>query len=251
VDEHVVGIKLEENEYIKRPPDDVPLPDGRLSCITCHDSRLQEYPNHKLQEQNPMFLRRAPYEEVLTFEWAKSEMDSRYRQTRYTICLYCHRKEPLLQFSPHKNQINKDGSVNAALCIFCHYEVPDRNAVAQSDWKLKGRLETQCIGCHMGKTRYHPIRVTHYGNEPPERIYNQIKFSERRVGVIIPLGVDAEGKERVVCVSCHNPHQRGVLKNILTQKGEDSHQRLRLDGFQMCLACHGQAVGVPAPGSPF
>ena len=50
-DEHVVGVKLvADNKRFKKPPSDFPLPDGKLSCITCHDLRLQEYPNKNLQE---------------------------------------------------------------------------------------------------------------------------------------------------------------------------------------------------------
>jgi len=251
LEEHIVGIKLQEDPYIKQPPQDFLLPEGKISCVTCHDLRLQEYPNPSIKEKNPMFLRRAPYKDMLTFEWAKSEMDIRYRQSRYGLCLYCHKMGPLLQWSPHKNQITSRGEINKQMCLFCHFEVPDRDAIEVRDWKLRGKLQDHCKGCHMGKTRYHPIRVTHYGNTLPDKIKNQIKFSQKRLKIIIPLDTDAQGVLRVTCPSCHNPHQRGVLKNIATRRGADANKKLRVDGFGMCLACHGQAVGVPTSGAPF
>jgi uncharacterized Zn finger protein (UPF0148 family) len=245
-------VEAKEDKYFKKPPADFPLQDGKLTCITCHDVRVQEQPSLSVKENNPMFIRGAPYEVQLTFEWNKSERDDeRYSQNRYVMCFKCHRKGPLLQWSPHQNQIDKTGKINEELCLFCHSEVPDRNAVDPSEWKLIGKPQNQCINCHMGKTRFHPIRVTHYGNSSPDKIRSQIEYSRRRIGLVIPLDADAQGVQRVVCPSCHNPHQRGVLKNAAAAKGADSKSRLRLEGFTMCLACHGAAVGVPTTGAPF
>ncbi len=249
--EHAVGITLKEGAHIRKPPSDFPLPNGRISCITCHDARLQEAANKTANSANPSFLRRYPYEMVKTFEWAKSEMDERYQQDRYGICLFCHVQGAVLQFSPHKNQIKPNGEINAELCLMCHTEVPDREAIDRKDWKIIGRLQDQCKNCHMGKTRYHPIRVTHYGNNPPQKIRNQIKSAERKLGVLIPYDNDAKGEGRLVCPSCHNPHQRGVQKNPVTAKGADVHQKLKVEGFGMCLACHGTSPGMPQMGAPF
>ncbi len=250
--EHLVGVAVPENKYFKKPSADFLLQDGKLTCVTCHDPRVQEKDDLSEKEKNPMFLRRYDFKTQLTFEWNKSETaDVRYSQNRYILCFECHKKGQLLQWSPHKNQLNERGEINEELCLFCHLEVPDVNAVDKSEWKLRRKSQHQCLNCHMGKTRFHPIRVTHYGNLPPANIINQIEYSKRRVGVIIPLGIDAQGAKRVVCNSCHNPHQRGVLKNSLSQKGADGVKRLRLDGFTMCLACHGAAVGSPTPGTPF
>ncbi len=242
-EEHVVGIPVKENELFKKPSADFPLQNGKITCITCHDVRLQEKNNLSAKESNPMFIRGAPYDYQMTFEWNKSETDDeRYSQNRYMLCFKCHRKGPLLQWSPHQNQITKTGKINEEQCFICHSEIPDRAAVEKSEWRLLRKLKEQCINCHMGKTRFHPIRVTHYGNTIPQKIYSQIKYSERRIGIIVPMDFDSKGVERLVCTSCHNPHQRGVLKNKVTSKGADTDRRLRLDGFAMCLACHGTAV---------
>ncbi len=250
--EHLVGIEVPENKYFKKPAADFPLQDGKLTCITCHDARIQEKNDLSTKEKNSMFLRKYGLDVQLTFEWNKSETaDERYSQNRYVLCFECHKTGPLLQWSPHKNQLNAKGEINEELCLFCHIEVPDVNTADQSEWKLRRKNQHQCLNCHMGKTRFHPIRVTHYGNTVPAKITNQIEYSKRRVGVLIPMENDAQGVKRLVCNSCHNPHQRGVLKNPLSKKGADSHRRLRLDGFTMCLACHGAAVGSPTPGTPF
>lgn len=253
MEEHVVGVKLQpDNKRYKMPPADFKLDkDGKITCITCHDLRLQEYPNAKVKENNSMFLRHYPSEIMLTFEWADSELDERYRQSRYTLCLNCHIQGSVLAWSPHKNQIKPNGEINEELCLFCHYEVPERDAMDRKDWKVRGPIQHNCKNCHMGKTRQHPIRVTHYGNTCPPKIYNQIKNSERRIGLVMPLEIDVQGVERVTCCSCHNAHQKGVLKNSIASKGADEANRLRLPGFSVCLACHGEAVGVPQGGRPF
>lgn len=246
-DEHVVGVPIIENEYFKLPPSDFPLDNGKLTCITCHDPRLQEKPNTSVRDKNRQFLRRAPFEIMRTFEWAKSEFDSRHRQSRYVFCFFCHKKEKVMAWSPHKNHLKRNGDVNEDMCLFCHLKVPDRTVFNPNENRyLTTPLEAQCKSCHMGKTRLHPIRVNHYGRMPPDRIVQQIKYTERRAGTSIPL---VGG--RVVCSSCHNAHQRGVMKNPITKKGADARKRLRVEGYSICLACHGESVGTPISGRPF
>ena len=252
-EEHIVGVPLREDANYIKPPKEFLLQDGNISCITCHECKPQRQQNLSAKEKNSAFLRGgAPYNTYLTFEWVRSEAtDVRYKQNRYGICLFCHKSGAVLQWSPHKNQVETNGQINEELCLYCHSDVPDRAAVEAKDWKLNDPLQYYCVGCHMGKTRFHPIRVTHYGCEPPEKIKNQIKYSERRLGVIVPYGQDATGINRLTCPSCHTAHQQGVLKNQITMKGADSNKRLRVEGFGMCLTCHGEAVGVPVGGAPF
>ncbi|MFQ5646613.1 MAG: hypothetical protein ACE5GM_06770 [bacterium] len=247
VDQHVYNVPVVEDSRHKAPPPDFPLKDGNIiTCITCHDVRLQEKPNKSIKSQNKSFLRRAPYEVIKTFFWG-NDPDERYFQTRYALCLFCHIKGSLTQFSPHQNQINPDGSVNRAMCLFCHTEVPDRNAILPKDWKLRKTLYSHCKSCHMGKTVLHPIRVNHYGRMPPENIAKQIAYSEKRLGLMIP-----RSNGRLVCPSCHNPHAKGVELNPITRKGADATKRLRVDGYGICLTCHGEAgPGTPKSGRPF
>lgn len=246
-DEHVVDVLVTEGPFFRLPPQDFPLNNGKLTCITCHDVRIQESTNQAVREKNSLFLRRAPFEKMRTFEWTKSEVDERYRQSRFVFCFFCHKKEALQQFSPHKNQLKRNGEVNEDICLFCHTEVPDRTVFNPSEnRKLAAPLEAQCKSCHMGKTRLHPIRVNHYSRMPPDRIIQQIKYSERRIGLVIP-----RAEERLVCSSCHNAHQRGVLKNPITKKGADARKRLRVEGYGICLTCHGESVGTPVSGRPF
>ena len=82
-DEHVVGVLIPDSPYFRRPPQDFPLDNGKLTCITCHDVRIQEAANPNIRDKNPPFLRRAPFEIERTFEWARSEIDERYRQSRF------------------------------------------------------------------------------------------------------------------------------------------------------------------------
>ena len=61
------------------------------------------------------------------------------------------------------------------------------------------------------------------------------EFEERRM-VRLPLEED----DRVTCVTCHNPHERGLLKGP-AGIGADEDKRLRMATYnEQCTACHGR-----------
>jgi len=93
------------------------------------------------------------------------------------------------------------------------------------------------------------MRVTHFGRKPPSPILNNIKMAEKRLKMVIPLSED----QTLVCPSCHNPHAKGVLLDAAAAKGAGEKHRLRLPrGYQICLMCHGAAIGKPSVGGyPF
>jgi hypothetical protein len=58
---------------------------------------------------------------------------------------------------------------------------------------------------------------------------------EKKYDVSLPLGPD----NTVVCASCHNPHQSGVILGkggYATPSGE--HRLVVEDPWELCVACH-------------
>ena len=45
-----------------------------------------------------------------------------------------------------------------------------------------------------------------------------------------------ESTGKVYCGTCHNPHERGVIKNVTGSKGADEPKRLR--ATNICENCH-------------
>ena len=62
-----------------------------------------------------------------------------------------------------------------------------------------------------------------------------MQYEERRL-VSLPL----DGDSSLTCVTCHNPHERGLLKGP-AGVGADEEKRLRLATFnEICTPCHGR-----------
>ncbi len=211
-------------------PDNFILTDGKMTCVTCHDFALQNQSDAAVKRKHKAFLKGGPY------------------TNRTAICYKCHVRRQYKQYSPHE-QLDSNGKVMEQSCVFCHKEVPNRNEKDYKKAKLKKALKSFCVGCHIGKNKWHPMRVTHFGKKPPAPILNNIKMAEKRLKILIPLSEE----QTLVCPTCHNPHAKGVLLNPIAAKGAGERRRLRLPkGYQICLMCHGAAVGKPTVGGyPF
>jgi len=162
------------------------------------------------------------------------------------MCYGCHKKEKYLQFNPHRYQVNAEEGINEQLCLVCHSKVPDRSTMEEKEFALRTKLDTYCVGCHPKQVRRHPMRADHYGKTMSEE-----SFSFFRTAIPMRVSFIPFSEERLICSTCHNPHQRGVSTNKITQKGEDERGRLRLVGYEMCAACHRGSYGVPVSGAPF
>ena len=209
-------------------PADFPLQDGKISCATCHDIALQCREDDTAQKNNKTFLRGAPY------------------ANRTGLCIRCHKQGTYKAFDPHE-QLDEEGRVIQEKCLYCHSEVPDvehstfglrrtRRTLLTKTVKLIGDLEVLCNRCHFNQSRFHPINADHF-RVPPKRILENMRRSEKKLGVILPLDYDGE----ITCPTCHNPHERGVIPSgKASAKGAGEKYRLRVPGAptRMCLACH-------------
>lgn len=155
------------------------------------------------------------------------------------------RSEALLSaINPH-NQIGDTGEVLWGTCVTCHKGVPDIKARSIKNVKLyyEDDADKLCRACHTVKK--HPgsegISVTMSGYSAPDHLvvpsktvaYN-MKLSLKEIPMILPLDPKT-GK--LLCVTCHNPHERGLLPGR-PDWGGDYNMRLRSAGLDICQYCH-------------
>lgn len=177
------------------------------------------------------------------------------------VCFECHKKNKYRICDPH-TQINEKGNIIEEKCLYCHLEKPDEKRatfkIHRSEIKFNRDIEMICMGCH-GAKQYqlaHPFNANHL-LKPSAEMSLMMKKTEKQFGIIFPL--DYDGK--IMCATCHNPHQRGVIPNERDAAGGAGEKgRIRLPGqvdsamakgvseefmtritnfeHKICLACH-------------
>jgi uncharacterized Zn finger protein (UPF0148 family) len=249
----------------------LPLYAGRISCLTCHLLKGHSKPDKSVLSQNPYFLRR-PRAELLAFFNKQEKSDqlaflsarrrprfsspqltvsknkkSKQQSYTYALCYECHPREHYLQFNVHRNQLTgEDNRINQEMCYMCHKEMPDASTSNPRGFQLKTKLDDYCTGCHAEQVKAHPAEVDHFGKMPSEGVLSVIKGFTKTGNYFLPFS-----NQRIVCTTCHNPHQRGVSRNKATMKGEDERWRLRFVGYEICAICHRGSFGVTTREAPF
>ncbi len=212
-DIHIVGVRP-KNVTV---PKDLPLQNGRLTCETCHDASIQCTGNRKKAKENPLFLRRDGL-------------------SRYEFCFLCHKPKAFQRLNPHIHQRDDKGRIVKKRCLFCHSSVPDpehMRGVGEVKFSVKDPDEC-CRGCHQGFEFFHPGGFTHIGVRPSKKIMSAIETSLERLGIEVPLY-----QGRIMCATCHNPHEIGVIKFKAASIGSTRPNRLRLSHTrEMCVVCH-------------
>lgn len=170
-----------------RIPAELPLENGRVVCATCHGTEGIEYQApDRFDPKAPDFLRGGPYANL----------------TR--LCHRCHDEQPYQRPNVHA-LLDDTGATKKKQCEYCHTKAPDpEKARSREDVELRLPPEKLCLGCHL-KTPH--LNALEHSTKPDEKMRKRIEAAEKKHGVILPL--DAEG--RVTCVTCHSPHQKGVI----------------------------------------
>lgn len=180
-DNHPVDVVPSKERRI-HIPDDFPLTDGRVTCVTCHRIRCQG------EKENPLFLRGGPY------------------RNRLEVCLVCHVKDEYTKTNPH-DQIAENGDIREDRCLYCHAIETDEKGEKRFGFKFKAPFRLYCIGCHPVEVRRHPFGAHHAGRYI-ESVWAGLS-EEQRVSIshdqsfkITPVSLSGQ----VMCTSCHNPH---------------------------------------------
>lgn len=148
--------------------------------------------------------------------------------------------------NPHQ-QISDEGDIIWESCLTCHTNLPDIKAERRiEDVSLRHSDDPDklCRSCHV--VEQHPARegigpammqldmVPEHLVEPSRDIEFNIRMSMKEVKTILPRD-PATG--RILCVTCHNPHERGLVRGR-SDTGGDSFMRLRTPGLDICQYCH-------------
>ena len=211
---HQVNIAVPE-KIKERIPAGWPLAGGKLTCLTCHDIKKQMHENVLGKVFNSTFLRQV-------------------QPAGDSMCYLCHDRSRFQQPNPHKLMISDQGVLNKDACLQCHQEMPDTEyATELKDAPLKHDSDLLCVGCHERQKTSHPARADHLVQLPAGM--KQSLLEDKHAGATIQLG-DATS---IHCVTCHNPHAKGVIKKGSDALGAGEPSLLRLPaGSVLCLACH-------------
>lgn len=197
-------------EKKERMPEDYPLENGELTCLSCHD--IYKQCQEQLFDRNS--LRGAPY------------------SARTDFCYQCHEKKTHEKLNPH-HQIDDNGELIIKNCLICHEEKPDEHHATFKDIRLITDIEQLCRRCHQVSGK-HSGNADHMGIKPSPEGQKRIDAMEERYNV--RLALDENG--RMTCITCHNPHQEGVIPEPRPgAKGADTQYRHRLPG-NLCKECH-------------
>ncbi len=199
-------------DFVPPDPARIPFPlfDGRVRCLTCH--QIHGGPSHK---GTPKLLRGGPYPD------------------RRKICFNCHSGERYAAIDPHK-MLDDAGNVRDVdgkpVCLLCHSKVPDPEVDRTNDVRFRADVGFLCWRCHPPMPD--PFFRQHFLVKPSAETLKNIQSAEERLMVTLPL----VPRGRITCSTCHNPHQKGVIRREGAAKGADATSRLRLSSI--CFACH-------------
>jgi predicted CXXCH cytochrome family protein len=213
-DPHPVDVNLPERTK-KNLPFSWPLHNDRITCLTCHDALVQMHDNPILQLLNPLFLR------------------SRSDASPGDFCFSCHDAQDYRKENPHE-QLDATGTIIETSCLSCHRSVPDTKAAFEAAMNsLRDESTRLCVSCHGGKDVNHPV----WGNHLlplPDTMGAKLQAKTADRDVYLPLENNS-----IACVTCHNPHQQGVLHNrqAASGAGEDDYLRVKR-GSALCTHCH-------------
>jgi hypothetical protein len=207
---YVHPVDIEPSQEIKAEiPAELPLQNGKITCLTCHDIYWQC--QKRRVDKNSLRGKRFP--------------------KRSEFCYKCHNKADYRMLDIH-SQLNADGKIIAEKCLYCHTDLPAKNRMRYEDLQFVGNLEMICQRCHN-------IRGRHAGNfnhlvKPSAAALARMQAMEKKFDIILPL--DKSGQ--LTCITCHNPHDKGVIRaESPAAKGAGSKYRQRLPG-RLCIECH-------------
>lgn len=242
---HPIGRPLKKETFLT--PEGWPL--GKrdtVTCLTCHDIKQHCDPKAERPFDNPTALR--------TVTRGGEEQP---------FCLSCHKPEQFPKFNPHimLDPVSKKPVEDR--CLTCHAK-PFENPAGERTGEANLRADQLllCRACHpTHRDQFTPGHIGHKVRPatvafmkarevtglamPPSRgLVDQLRKTETlpRLAPITPDG-------RVVCTSCHNPHEAGLfgpdaalsyraIRVIPGKDGGVTRTRSPVRGELWCNHCH-------------
>lgn len=162
--------------------------EGELICATCHGLKdIDKTAVDEVDTDSADFLVGGSYRRITGF------------------CYRCHDEESTQRENIHV-MLDEQGEIKKENCTFCHEEVPDREKDLKiSEVKLRLPIEQICYGCHLKDPHFNAVE--HQVEPAQEEMLKRIEKHSKELNILVPLS----DKKEVVCVSCHTPHQYGVI----------------------------------------
>jgi hypothetical protein len=183
-----------------------PTVNGTVQCLTCHDVKQQCDTAAERPEGNASFLRQAANDET-------------------QFCANCHREGQINKFNPHLMLAADQHTPIEQRCQVCHDKPMDNTAMTRgADASLRAEQVLLCKSCHPRhkdiSTTQHVLAVippemlaymraremTGLLNSPSPDLIKELQAQHAKPTMMVP---DAQG--RVVCTTCHNPHEQGTF----------------------------------------
>lgn len=183
---HIVGVK--PSKAIKVPEKFKLGEQGELICATCHGLKdIDKTPVEKVDKTSADFLVGGSYRQLTGF------------------CYRCHDEKKTQRDNIHV-MLDEQGEIKKKNCTFCHEEVPDRDKELKlTELKLRLPMQQICLGCHLKDPHFNAVE--HQVEPAQKEMLERIEKHSKELGILIPLSE----KQEVLCVSCHTPHQYGVI----------------------------------------
>jgi hypothetical protein len=218
-----------------------PTVEGELGCLSCHEFAADHYQSPERPGKDPAFVRGYDGGSLQPF------------------CAKCHvaSAQEGYRYNPHLVQV-RDGQVDRRSCRLCHTRTFDQAIPTKRTGEpgLRGDEMRLCADCH----HYHMDYFTpgHIGTAMPPGMRTRLIAYEQNILSKKISAIETNGRSsvepqllrladghRMVCSTCHNPHQRGVFAedsllaagSLVERKGETP---LPLRGLKECIcrACH-------------
>ncbi|MDQ7089210.1 MAG: hypothetical protein Q9M50_00980 [Methylococcales bacterium] len=186
---HILDVKLLET---MRPPKEFEVSDDRtLQCVTCHGTEeIETLAIEDVDKEADNFLRGGRYRKLTDF------------------CYNCHQKKANTRNNIHI-LLDENDHIIEHKCKYCHEEVQDQNEAKLIDEvKLRLPAEILCYGCHL-KTPH--LNTIEHLVELKDKKLEQWKYTTKEKNIYMPL----TKKGKIMCITCHAPHQKGILKASL------------------------------------
>jgi uncharacterized Zn-finger protein len=175
--------------------------DRKLRCSTCHGLKdIEKIPYGQIDTKAREFLRGGPYTKLETF------------------CFECHDRDEFERPNIHL-MLDENGQLREDHCSYCHEEVLRErdHPLKPEEFKLRLPPDKLCYGCHLKTPHFNAVE--HQSARPKDAMRRHLRESERRHRIILPLA--ANGK--VMCPTCHTPHQYGVINAEKNPAGRQVH----------------------------
>lgn len=216
---HLVDVPV-PNKMLKHMPAKMKAASGakgkKLRCGTCHDTVMQCTPKLFSERYgNSQFLR------------------GKNPQKRTDFCYQCHDKKAYAKLNPH-DQKSDSGKIYRDKCLICHVKVPEQQGTKKvkiTELRVKKPWYKLCKNCH--RVGPHPGDNTRHLVKPSAKVLKRLRMMTPKNQIMFPM---EPGTGHVYCATCHNPHERGIIKNKLAAKGADEKHRLRSN--YVCENCH-------------